>query len=118
MRLACEKFVLDILPSVRALIAKELIEKYALSQTEAARIIGTTRPAISQYLSAKRGSKMIRRLRAHPAVRELISRVASAVVKNEASRESIADMVCEICRILESAKYKKPKIKKKKVKHK
>ncbi|MEM2910291.1 MAG: transcriptional regulator [Nitrososphaerota archaeon] len=112
MRSPCEKFVLDVMPSVRALIAKELIDKHALSQTEVARIIGTTRPAISQYLSAKRGFKMIRRLRTNPVVRELISRMASAIVKNEASKESVNDMVCEICRILESSKCEAPKIKK------
>ncbi|MEM0090426.1 MAG: transcriptional regulator [Nitrososphaerota archaeon] len=113
MRSPCEKFVLEIMPSVRALIAKELIEKYALSQTEVAKIIGTTRPAISQYLSAKRGSKMIRRLRTHPAVRELISRTASAIIKNGATKESVDNMVCEICRILEhSSGSEKPKNKK------
>lgn len=106
MRSPCEKFVLDVMPSVRALIAKELIEKHALSQTEVARIIGTTRPAISQYLSAKRGSKMARLLRAHPVVRKIISQMANDVAKNEASRESMTDMVCKICQVLKSSRCK------------
>ncbi len=105
MKSPCEKFVLEVMPSVRALIAKELIDKYALSQTEAAKIIGITRPAISQYLSARRGSKMIKQLRINPVIRELISRAASTVVKNEATSESITNIICEICQILKSDKH-------------
>ena len=40
-------------------MAKELIEKYCYTQKQAAQKLGTTQPAISQYLSSKRGSKGI-----------------------------------------------------------
>ncbi|MCS7135652.1 MAG: helix-turn-helix domain-containing protein [Aigarchaeota archaeon] len=103
------------MPSIRALIAKELIKKYALSQTEVAKIIGTTRSAISQYLSAKRGSRMIRKLRTNPTVRELISRITNTLMKNNPSKESINDMVCEICRAIRSDEYKTLKNKRRKL---
>ncbi len=48
-----------LLPALRREIAKSLIKKNGLSQKETAKILGITEPAISQYLSSKRGKKMI-----------------------------------------------------------
>jgi len=48
-----------LLPALRREIAKTLINKNKLSQKEVAKILGITEPAISQYLSSKRGKKMV-----------------------------------------------------------
>ncbi|MBI2045075.1 helix-turn-helix domain-containing protein [Candidatus Pacearchaeota archaeon] len=48
-----------LLPALRREIAKTLINKNRLSQKEAAKVLGITEPAISQYLNSKRGKEMI-----------------------------------------------------------
>lgn len=58
MRLVCEIVASDVLPALRALISKQLIEGYGLTQKEAARKLGLTQPAISQYKKDVRGKKI------------------------------------------------------------
>lgn len=58
----CESFGRYALPKFRLLVAKELIEKYGFTQTEAARKLGITQAAISQYLHSKRGYRGIPKL--------------------------------------------------------
>jgi predicted transcriptional regulator len=53
----CEIIGKFVLPVFRAMLAKELVQKYNLSQTEAAKHLGTTQAAVSQYLGSKRAFK-------------------------------------------------------------
>ncbi|MCK9567215.1 MAG: hypothetical protein M0Q43_14350, partial [Methanothrix sp.] len=50
----CEMVIWDVLPSIRAAIAEELMKR-DLPQKEISRLLGITPPAVSQYLSKKRG---------------------------------------------------------------
>ncbi|MDD4447952.1 MAG: helix-turn-helix domain-containing protein, partial [Methanothrix sp.] len=54
MKSPCEQIVWDILPSIRAAIAEELVKR-GVSQKEVSRMLGITPPAVSQYVSKKRG---------------------------------------------------------------
>ena len=55
MKPLCELMGIEILPTVRAMVAKKLIDTYGLSQKQAAEKLGTTQPAISQYKRNLRG---------------------------------------------------------------
>jgi len=55
MKLFCE-IVVELLPSLRALVAEELMNEYKLSQKEIAKRLFVTQPAISQYLRNLRGN--------------------------------------------------------------
>ncbi len=59
MSFSCESVARNVLPLYRAYVAKELVEKYGFTQVSAAKKLGTTQPAISQYLSSKRGRQKI-----------------------------------------------------------
>jgi hypothetical protein len=54
MKSPCEQIVWDILPSIRAAIAEELVKR-GISQKEVSKMLGITPPAVSQYVSKKRG---------------------------------------------------------------
>ena len=54
MKSPCEMIVWDILPSIRAATAEELVKR-GISQKEVSRMLGITPPAVSQYVSKKRG---------------------------------------------------------------
>ncbi len=49
----------EILPTLRALVAKELLEKYRMTQKQVAAILGVTQPAVSQYKKGIRGNKQL-----------------------------------------------------------
>lgn len=57
MRPFCEIMVTEVFPTVRALIAKELMDNLNYNQAEAAQKMGITQPAISQYMRSLRGKK-------------------------------------------------------------
>lgn len=99
---SCEYIARSYLPLYRALVAKELIEKYCYTQTQAAKKLGTTQPAISQYLSSKRGGKGIPNYdEVLPIAKELASKIAKKMAKAEISSKELSDSFCELCKLLQ-----------------
>ncbi len=96
MRLPCEIVVKDVLPAIRAMLVKELIERHNLSQVEVACKLGITQPAVSQYLrmlrGAGRGSTMLKNIQKH--VRKLADDIANGKMK----RKQVIERYCLICR--------------------
>ena len=93
MKSPCEVVVWDVLPGIRAAIAEQLVKK-GLSQKEVSRILGITPPAVSQYVSKKRGYSI-----------ELSDEVKAAVEKlaedlRQGTVENLVERMCEICRML------------------
>ena len=97
MRPPCEIIVRSILPAFRSLIARELIEKYNLTQASAAEKLGTTQAAISHYLYSKRGKKYIEQLEAIPEIRSVASEVAKGLMHNEVIPIDAITKFCTLC---------------------
>lgn len=58
MKMYCEVVVQDVLPAVRSLITRELIENFKMNQIDISRKLGVTQPAVSLYKKQMRGSKI------------------------------------------------------------
>lgn len=76
MKLFCE-IVVELLPSLRALAAEELMNEYKLSQKEIAKRLFVTQPAISQYLRNLRGSDKKLLGNSVPQIKALCARLHS-----------------------------------------
>ncbi len=85
----CDTMVRNHLPSMRAEMVTRLIQKQGLSQSDAAKKMGVTRAAISQYMSRKRGAGEVRITSELDAI---IDRWALAVVTGESDLN-----LCDIC---------------------
>jgi predicted transcriptional regulator len=104
MSFSCENVARYILPLYRAFVAKELIKRYGFTQVKAAKKLGTTQAAISQYITAKRGRKGISNYEEiAPAVQEAAAKVAGLMAKSEMSREEFSDSFCDLCKTLQKA---------------
>jgi len=97
MRPPCELIVRYVLPTLRSLIAKELIKKYGFSQVEAAKKLGTTQAAISQYLRSKRGEKNIKKLESIPAIKLAVDEIAQGIATEEMSATETVTCFCSLC---------------------
>jgi predicted transcriptional regulator len=89
MKFPCEIIVWEVLPCIRAALARELIAK-GLSQNEISKTLGITQAAVSQYTSRKRGSHLE------------FSEAAKAEIKNLADdlvQGSVDDLIARICKI-------------------
>lgn len=88
-----------MLPAVRALVAKKMIESHGFSQKVAAERLGTTQPAISQYMGSLRGQKS-RVFNEYPKVMEKINELAEDIAKGETNTEQTTLRFCQICRLM------------------
>jgi len=46
----------SVIPAIRALVVRRLVEEHGMTQQEAAKLLGVTQPAVSKYLHEKRGA--------------------------------------------------------------
>ena len=98
MPASCENAVRYILPLYRAFVAKELIVKYDYTQVAAAKKLGTTQAAISQYVTSKRGHKRIPNYGAvAPLIQDAAAEVAKRIATAGMSSEEFRDSFCEVC---------------------
>ena len=100
MSLPCEVAVKCLLPPVRAMIAKTLTTRHNLTQTEAAKRLGISQPAISLYERKMRGKAI--NLENDPEITKLIENFADALAKGELPRKSFIQAFCEICKTIRS----------------
>ena len=90
MKCPCEIIVWNVLPSIRAALAEELIKK-GLSQNEVSGMLGITQAAVSQYTSKKRGSK----INFQKVVKEEIKKLADDLMDSHV--DDLMVRICEIC---------------------
>ena len=94
----CEIIIWKILPTMRSELARNLVEEFGLSQREAARRLGLTDAAVSQYLSKKRGTNRI----TDDGLKKEIRTAAERIANGESDH-----VVAELCLICNYFKEKK-----------
>ncbi len=93
MKSPCEVIVWDVLPCIRAAIAEELVKR-GLSQKEVSRLLGITPPAVSQYVSKKRGYN----IQFADDVKLAIEKLADDLIQNKV--DNLVERMCEVCKSL------------------
>lgn len=96
MKSPCEQIVWDVLPSIRAAIAEELVKR-GITQKEISRMLGITPPAVSQYVSKKRGYNIEFR----EDIRETIALLAEDLIAGKVEGNALVPRICQICRMLQ-----------------
>lgn len=94
--------VQKILPALRVIIAKELIEKHGLKRKETAERMWLTPAAITQYLNKSRGDAAHTVLKETKEVMSLISDIANDLIDGGNPPEEIVSKICQVCQILQS----------------
>jgi predicted transcriptional regulator len=89
--------VRQLLPSFRFLVAKELVENYNYSQTDAAKKVGTTQAAISMYFHAKRGRRWYSQPKLLSAMRPQAASTAKKIAHGKVSTVDSAQLFCTLC---------------------
>jgi len=102
MKPPCIIVVRYLLPALRVLIARELIEKHGLSRVRAAEKMELTPAAITQYLKKVRGKTAVQLVESSDEAVKIISEMASDLAKGEASVYDVLQNLCKICQIMRS----------------
>jgi predicted transcriptional regulator len=98
MSVPCEIAVKCVLPVVRAMIAKQLTTQYQLKQTDTARLLGLSQPAISLYYRKLRGKAID--LENDHDINNLIKNMAKSLAEDKLSRQHLIMMYCQTCRTI------------------
>lgn len=99
IKLRCESIAKYVMPSVRGLIAKTLVEEYGFSQSDAAKKLGISQAAVSYYISSKRGYMMGKKLKNNIKIMEIIQSLTKKIVETKRPEKVDLDL-CDICRTL------------------
>lgn len=98
MAAQCKAVGKHVLPVFRALIAKELVNTYKLTQSGIARRLGTTQAAISQCVNSKRAFKGTKQFgNILPILQAKAIEVAKRMSEKEMSPTEVVMAFCTIC---------------------
>jgi XRE family transcriptional regulator, thiamine biosynthesis regulator len=84
----------SVIPAIRGMIAKSLIDRN-MTQTEIAYSLGITQPAVSKYFSEKRGRAIDFDSRGD--VLKMTEVIAEGISDHRLNRVQIANMIKEVC---------------------
>ena len=96
MKLLCEIMAQDVLPSVRAIMSKELISEHKMSQNDVAQLLGVSQPAVSQYMRQLRGSS---ELVANEKIHNDIKVLCAKAKDKKLSETELVKELDDICRV-------------------
>ncbi len=99
MKPLCEVIALEMLPAVRAMIARKLVVNYGLSQKQAAEKLGVSQPAISQYKRDLRGFKT-GIFKENPKLLEDVNSLAKRIASGELNPLQATIAFCELCKAI------------------
>lgn len=103
MRLLCETATFELLPALRAIITRSLMQKYNYNQSEVAQVLSITQPAVSQYKKELRG-QAARILEKDKDVVDFVERLCAEINSGAVKPERLHEKFCEVCKILRKKK--------------
>ncbi|RLI98037.1 MAG: hypothetical protein DRO99_01760 [Candidatus Aenigmatarchaeota archaeon] len=97
MKPFCEVVALELLPAVRAMVARKLTGKYGISQRRAAYLLGVSQPAISQYRKDLRGYKS-KLFKNNPKLSGMVDAMAECMASGDVDSPEATLSFCELCK--------------------
>ncbi|SES77783.1 hypothetical protein SAMN04488587_0933 [Methanococcoides vulcani] len=96
MKPTCEIMVQKVLPAIRAELARSMMVDHGCTQQQVADILGLSRAAVSQYVSAKRGAEV-------GFSEETIEEIRTFATKlvNGSSDKVLTEGMCNVCKFVQ-----------------
>ena len=93
----------SVIPAIRALIVKRLVEEHDMTQQEAAKLLGVTQPAVSKYLHQKRGAAI--RLGGIKEIEQATNEIADMVSTHKAEPTDVMSKIEAACEYVRRNRY-------------
>jgi hypothetical protein len=93
--LPCEIAVKSVIPAIKALMAKELVEEHGLKQDQVAEILGISQSAVSKYSRKVRGYAI--KLDDVAEVQPLINDMIILLMNGTYRRTDFLELFCQTC---------------------
>ncbi len=95
MILPCEVAVKSVVPAVKALVAKELMEEKGLNQDQVAEILGISQSAVSKYSRKVRGHAI--EVDAVQEIRPIIKAMVTQLLDGGGHSAELLHLFCQAC---------------------
>jgi predicted transcriptional regulator len=97
--LPCEVGVQTVLPAIRALMARTILEKHGLKEKQVAELLGLSQSAISRYTRRNRGNTLT--IENLPEVETLIDQIILLVFSKESHQTAkVMGLICQTCKVI------------------
>lgn len=94
--LPCEVGVKTVLPAVKAIMARSIVEKHGLNEKETGDLLGLSQSAVSRYIARQRGSNLIA-IEDTTEVLELIDQMVLSLLKQPQDKQQVLELFCKTC---------------------
>lgn len=98
MIIPCEIGVKSVIPAIKAIMAKEMVETHSLKQTQVAKILGISQSAVSKYTLQVRGH--IISIDDIEEIRPLINKMINLLLNGTYQRAELLKFFCKTCIII------------------
>ena len=95
MILPCEVVVRSVIPAVKALIAKQLMEEQGLNQDQVAGLLGISQSAVSKYSRKVRGHAI--EVDGVEEIRPLIDGIIILLLDGKRQNAELLELFCQAC---------------------
>jgi predicted transcriptional regulator len=93
--LPCEIAVKSVVPAVKALMAKQLVEKHGLKQDQVAELLGISQSAVSKYTRKVRG--YVIKIDEIEELEPTIQKMVTLIVNGPYRRSECLEAFCQMC---------------------
>ena len=99
--LPCEVGVRTVLPAVKAIMARQIVEKHGLNEQETAELLGVSQSAVSRYRSRERGNLMS--IENSAEILALIDQMTIFLIKEPENKEDFLELFCKTCQTIRAS---------------
>jgi uncharacterized protein len=93
--LPCEIGVKTVIPAVKAIMARSIVEKHGLNEKQTADILGLSQSAVSRYISRERGNLL--NIETTGEIISLIEQMVTHLIKEPNNKTEILNLFCQTC---------------------
>jgi hypothetical protein len=86
-----------VLPAIRAVVMKNLIEKYNMRKIDVSAKMELTPAAITQYVKGQRGAMFADKIAKSEKTMKILSELAETLARDNVPAETIIDKLCKAC---------------------
>jgi len=93
--LPCEVGVKTVLPAVKAIMARQIVEKHGLNEQQTASLLGLSQSAVSRYIGRERGNLIA--IEDSSEILALITQMVTSLIKEPSNKSEILNLFCQTC---------------------
>jgi len=94
--LPCEVGVKTVLPAVKAIMARTIVEKHGYNERETANLLGLSQSAVSRYVGRERGGNLVA-IENTSEILSLIDEMVLTLLKAPQNKTRVLELFCKTC---------------------